>query len=74
MKYAKRKFIIKDKGLLNSDLFTVAEGVKGEPEMEEKGDVTQEDEDWMKKLKLKESVLALHFKGVLKDYKPSILV
>jgi len=74
MKYAKKKFVFREKDIVDSKLFSMAMGTKGESEMEEEEENDQVDEDWLKKLKLKESVLALHFKGVLKDYKPSILV
>jgi len=74
MKYAKKKFVFREKDIVDSKLFSMAMGTKGESEMEEEEENGQVDEDWLKKLKLKESVLALHFKGVLKDYKPSILV
>ncbi len=71
MKYRQKKFPVKNKDMLNSKIFEL-------PFKEEfsllSGTSGDADGEWKKKLKIKENIMALHFKERLQNYKPGILI
>lgn len=76
MKYKKRKFCFRKKELLGSKLFAIS--FKNKDDISFLNDYQSSSEgndtEWRKRLKIKENILALHFKEVLQNYKPKILI
>jgi hypothetical protein len=73
MNYKKTKFCIRKREILNSTLFNVIYKTKVDPPVKPENQ-PENDPEWKKKLKIKENILSLHFKEVLKMYKPKILI
>jgi hypothetical protein len=75
MKYKKKKFDFRTNDLLNSKVFEIH--MKDEnpfPIFFQNQTTDNNDGEWRKRLKIKENILALHFREILKNYKPSILI
>jgi len=75
MKYKKKKFDFRTKEMLGSKLFELhMNGENPFPVLFENQQESGNDSEWRKRLKIKENILALHFKESFKTYKPSILI
>jgi hypothetical protein len=72
MKYKKNKFSVKKKEILNSKIFEIP--LKEEFAIFNTRNDDANDGEWKKKLKIKENIMALHFKEVLQNYKPAVLI
>mmetsp|Transcript_23821 Transcript_23821/g.20755 ORF Transcript_23821/g.20755 Transcript_23821/m.20755 type:complete len:86 (+) Transcript_23821:982-1239(+) len=75
MKYQNKKFSIRKQELLSSKIFDLhkSEFSYGFGNNVQNS-TDQSDSEWKKKLKFKENILTLHFKQVLSNYKPRILM